>query len=258
MQDIEKLKNNGLHFARRTNNRRILASADGKTHYKEIAEKLGIHPTVVSGTLKEAEKLGLATKDSGFYKKNSGVMQYIPVERSELASKVYNIEFISEKLKKRIMKGSKPILPKYSNISAKIVGSSGKMTAAYQHLYFTENALRELIRKVFQKIPNWWVSALIPNDVKVNVSNTSSKIPYHVSPRNDELEYTHLGDLKKIIVKNWGMFSPYMNEKDKTKFSATIDKALPLRNAIGHCIPLSASDSKWVEMRFQDILLMIK
>lgn len=69
-----------------------------------------------------------------------------------------------------------------------------------------------------------------------------------------------MGQLKEIIASknNWGMFLPFLNEKDKNSFKATIDKAIPSRNSIAHCTPLTNEDFKFVEVRFKDILKMIK
>lgn len=133
------------------------------------------------------------------------------------------------------------------------------MAMAYQSLYAVENSLRELIRKVFNNENNWWVE-YVPSGVRTTVQKNISEMPYHAASRSDELEYTHLGQLKEIIIngKNWGSFLPYLKTSDKSDFSATINKAIASRNAIGHCIPLKPKDLKIVDVRLRDILEMIK
>lgn len=51
---------------------------------------------------------------------------------------------------------------------------------------------------------------------------------------------------------------PFLNEKNKNNFQATVDKAVPSRNSIAHCTPLNGDDFRFVEVRFKDILKMIK
>ena len=109
-----------------------------------------------------------------------------------------------------------------------------------------------------QKV-DWWKD-YVPSGIQIEIEYVIKKTPYHAVKRNDELEYTHLGQLKEIIIykKNWNDFLPYLNEKDKNSFAVTINKAIPSRNAIGHCIPLKSTDLKVVDVRFEDILKMIK
>jgi len=126
-------------------------------------------------------------------------------------------------------------------------------------LYIVENTLRELVRKVLSQRTDWWKN-YVPGDVQIDADNAIKKTPYDAPKRNDKLEYTHLGQLKEIIIckKNWNDFLSYLNEKDKNAFAVTINKAIPSRNAIAHCIPLKSKDLKVVDVRFEDILKMIK
>ncbi len=91
------------------------------------------------------------------------------------------------------------------------------------------------------------------------MEDAKTKYPYHGAKRRDELEYTHLGQLKEIITakRNWNLFLPFLKEKNKNSFQATIDKAIPSRNSLAHCTPLTGEDFKFVEVRFKDILNMI-
>ncbi len=133
------------------------------------------------------------------------------------------------------------------------------MAKAYLWLYITENTLRELIRKVFEKEQDWW-NKRVNGGIKNDVRDAKDKYPYDGAKRRDELEYTHLSQLKEIITakNNWNMFISFLEETDKNSFQATIDKAIPSRNSIAHCTSLNGEDLKFVEVRFKDILKMIK
>ena len=133
------------------------------------------------------------------------------------------------------------------------------MATAYLWLYVTENALRTLIRQVFCSEDNWWEVRVNPT-IKKDVAVTKSKDPYDGAVRKDELEYTHLGQIKEIIIasNNWTLFVPFLREKDKRSFQVMVDKAIPYRNAIAHCTPLTDVDLRIVNLRFKDILDMLK
>lgn len=254
MDDFNQHVKNCETFGKKPRYREILTKANGKNHYTEIAKQLDLHPTKVSSALRLAEKYGLAEKNKkGFYQKKPGVFTHIP---KTVPSEKKNSEGVSAmnrvtKKKKEAKKITGAV------VSNRVANSANKMMNAYNHLYITENALRELIRKVMTSTPNWWKSK-VPQDVKDNVTKEMGRVPYHAAARHDELEHTHLGELAKIIMKNWNMFAPFLHEQDKNKFNAIIGYAIPHRNAVGHCIPLKTEHLKTVEIRFQDILNMIK
>ena len=183
----------------------------------------------------------------------------MPPKRKIKGNSYKTIQDIIQKISKNRKIKSKPLPFSGLAIPNKTEVNLGKMANAYQALYAVENTLRELIRKVLNQKVDWWKNC-IPSGIQVEVEDTIKKTPYHAVERNDELEYTHLGQLKEIIIykENWNDFLPYLNEKDKNSFAATINKAIPSRNAIGHCIPLKLKDLKVVDVRFEDILRMIK
>ena len=258
-EDFNILKNNCQEYAKVLGAVDVLRNADGKRHYTKIAEVVGIHKTTTSGLLKKAEKLGLARKISeGVYKKNSGVLTLMPKIRNKKTSKKVDPNEIIKKLSnKRSAKVSSSNFP--PKISGKVAGDLTGMTKAFGLLYITENTLRQTIRNAISNKPNWWINH-IPSGIQKEVSISKSKEAYHAAIRNDELEYTHLGQLKEIIInkKNWSFCLPYLKERSQQSFSATIDKAIPSRNAIAHSIPLKKTDLKVVDVRFEDILKMIK
>ncbi|MCK4520953.1 MAG: hypothetical protein KAU20_00130 [Nanoarchaeota archaeon] len=254
---LTEVKENGKEFiADYPEGKNILRATDGKKNYEQIAKELELSKTYVSTVLNAAKKCHLANRITpGIFKKKSGVMSHIPEGKNKEKS-VSSINKIIKRAKRK---------PKITRLNDKPFSNRPlinieKMTLGYQNLFIVENTLRELIRKVFGKdVSNWWEEKVNDGIIK-DVKEAIEKYPYHGYKREDELEYTHLGQLKEIITakRNWNVFLPYLDEKDKASFSATIDKAIPSRNSIGHCIPLKNEDLKYVEMRFQDILRMIK
>jgi hypothetical protein len=233
----------------------ILRKANGKDDYKKIAKDLSLHDTTVSGLLRKAQQLGLATKTGNVYKKRTGILGYFPT-----STKKNKLEPLKTMVKKWANRK-----PKFASLQhqpifvANLQDKPEKMAQSYLWLYRTENILRDLIRHVFGGQQDWWnnrVNAGIQKDVE----DAIKRYPYDGAKRRDELEYTHLGQLKDIIIAkaNWHLFDQYLNEKDKESFRAVIDKAIPYRNSIAHCTPLTGNDLKVVEIRFNDILKMIK
>lgn len=259
MQDTELTKKNCAEYASSHKKAiEVLKRANGKDSYFEIAKITGIHKTKVSGLLKKAEKSGLVNKiKAGVYKKIPGILGYMPKKGKAKIMVGMTVADLTKKISQH--KGfSQNNFPSNLSIQSKITSSLDKMVLAYQSLYAVENSLRELIRKVFINKNNWW-NTDVPLGVQKSVQKNLSDMPYHAASRNDELEYTHLGQLKEIIIgKNWNSFLPYLKTKDKNDFSATVNKAIASRNAIGHCIPLTAKDLKIVDVRLRDILEMLK
>lgn len=254
--DAELIKSNCFTYSKlHPKAIQTLKLANGKLDYKQIASILKIHEKTVSPLLKEAYKLGLATKDSKFYKKVPGVLKYMPK-----ITKQKSLKKLVEQVKKARKKKFK--FPKTKNqeeFRINFKNKIEKMAKSYMWLYMTENSLRELIRKVLDNDKDWWV-AKVNSAIRSDVEKQMEIYPYHAASRQDELEYTHLGQLKEIIIakNNWQNFQPYLAETNKNNFMVIVDRAIPSRNCIGHCIPLNSEDSKVVEVRFQDILKMIK
>jgi DNA-binding Lrp family transcriptional regulator len=259
-ENIENLRKNCEEYAKAKKGIDVLRSADGKTHYKDIAQSAGIHPTTASSLLKKAERFGLAKKvKSGFYKKLPGVLGYMPSRKKAKNNSAKTVSDILQKLAKRKAAKRQPIPSSGVSIPVKVEVNLDKMANAYRDLYAVENTLRELIRAVLSPKADWWKNN-VPGGIQAVVAGIIQTTPYDAAKRKDELEYAHLGQLKEIIIskKNWSDFLPFLNETNKNSFSAIVDKAIPSRNAIGHCIPLKGKDLKVVDVRFEDILKMLK
>jgi len=260
IEDIRTWKSNCEEYARSSKKSvEVLRNANGKNHYKEIAKIVGIHPTRVSGLLKKAASIGLTTKvRPGIYKKKPGALSYMPPKNIVIKTATKTVSDILHRISKS---GKSKRIANFLGLTVpnRILISMDKMVNAYMNLYVVENTLRELIRKVFGKKVDWWEKN-VPSGIQDDVKNAIKRAPYHAATRNDRLEYTNLGQLKEIIIykKNWNDFLVHLNTKDKSDFSATINKAIPSRNAVGHCIPLQTKDLKVIDVRFEDILKMIK
>jgi len=259
IEDIKITKSNCEEYAHFGKSVEVLRNANGKNDYKKIAKILGMHPTSVSSLLKKAENMGLVVRiERGIYKKKPGVLGYMPTK--DMIAKVdgRTVPNIINRINKKNKSKKSTFLPSFT-VSNKVFINTNKMFNAYGNLYIVENTLRDLIRKTLEKKVDWWKKN-VPSGIQADVEDAINRAPYHAVIRNDRLEYAHLGQLKEIIIyrKNWNDFMPYLNTKDKNDFSATINKAIPSRNAVGHCIPLQAKDLKVVDVRFEDILKMIK
>lgn len=231
----------------------VLRKANGKTSYKDIAVSLKIHPTTTSSLLRQAEKLGLAEKIGEFYKKKPGILGYIgrsfsPRIRGGIVSETVN----------QISKRKRSTREIATPLGKPFQEKAQRMSEAYQWLYITENILRQLVRNVLGTEEDWWERS-VNESIRKDVRELKENYRYDAEARKDELEFTHLGQLKEIIISksNWSKFLPYLNEKDKNKFAAIVDKALPYRNSVAHSTQLSAAGFKKVEIRFQDILEMV-
>jgi hypothetical protein len=252
--DSELLKKNCLEYSKSHHKAIIvLRTLNGKTDYKSISQKLNLPATTVSYLQKKAQTLGLAQKQkNGLYKKTTGILEYFTSAKKDQKT-ITSQKTIPSRLKKIRMQRTEQ-----KKLSSSVISAHEKMLHAYSRLYITENLLRELIRAVFKEQKNWWNTDVVPKGVKNSVQDTQQKAPYHAAKRRDELEYAHIGQLKEIIVHNWKEFLPYLNEQNKEAFQVIIDRAIPSRNAIGHCIPLESEDLKIIEVRLNDIQRMIK
>jgi len=252
--DSERLEKNCQAYSRRHAKAiAVLKKADGKTHYTEIAKKLVLNKNSVSSFLKDAERLGLATKNGKFYKRVMGVSNYFPKANSKKQNHT-TINAIGQlsKAKEKLMARKKN---DYATVGTD--NTFNKMTSAYMSLYVTENSLRNLIRKVFTAEPNWW-SKKVNKGIRDAVQKQQVDYPYDGAKRKDELEYTHLSWLSEIITANWDSFLPYLHERDKNTFRTRVNSAIPSRNSIGHCTPMTGQDLRRVDLRFDDILKMLK
>ncbi|MEK6935993.1 MAG: hypothetical protein AABW67_04330 [Nanoarchaeota archaeon] len=153
------------------------------------------------------------------------------------------------------------IKPEKDNLSILLrINEAQKMASAYQWLYVTENALRDLIRKVYGSPTGWWNVNKVPQKVIDDVKRSMDQEKYDSAKRADELEFTNLDQLKEIITKNsnWNDFQSYLEVADKSTFRIKFEGTLSPRNCIAHSAPLKEKDLKVIDVRFEDVLNMIK
>ena len=234
----------------------ILKKANGKDNYKEIAKNLDINEKIVSPALSLANELGFAEKiKPGVYKKITSNMKYIPNKK-----KKNNQDSTMEDVMKKFSKVRKnKVKSNITTIKFDYETKVEKMTIAYKWLFITENILRDLIRQIIGKEDNWWENR-IPDGIKTSVNETINNSKYDDAPKKDNLDYTHIGQLKEIIIwkKNWKEFESVLKSKDRSNFEHELNRVIPQRNAIGHCIPLTGDDYKYAEMRLKAILKLLK
>lgn len=237
----------------------VLRNANGQNHYLKIAEDLGISKTRCSAILKFSGDLNISKKNKGGnYHKVAGVLGCMPKLKS--SKKGVQEGSLSEVSKKRVStavkKASKTVYP--SNIS--LPKNVSEMAVAYSWLYIVENVFRELVRKVYGKTEDWWSEKVVGKTIKDDVEESMEKYLYDAPKRTDELDYTTLQQLKEIITrsKNWDDFKPFLEEDNRKKFGLKFEIGFPLRNAVGHSILLNKRDLRSIEVKFGEILEMIK
>ncbi len=228
-------------------------SVKGKT-YKEIATKTDIHKTIVSNILNRAKGFGFVIKDKKGGWKKTKVIQGFNLSKLVKANSQAKKGNNKDPLKPLRREHKLPVVSK----GAKHARKAAKMAKAYTLLYTVENVLRDLVRKVYKDDPDFWKNK-VPQGVRNDVQGIKAKEKYHSTKRSDELEYTHLGHLKDIIVSksNWADFLLYLHEKDKSSFATVFNRAMPSRHAVAHSIPLTGKDLKVVDVRFTDIIDML-
>lgn len=255
--DSEQLEKNAQTLLKKfPEGKKILKKTDGKKNYQQIAKDLDTNEKIVSPALSLAKEMGFAERiKPGVYKKITSRMKLIP-DKKEKRKEIKSVDQIINKFtrkKRKISIPKKSIIFKYEN-------KVDKMTLAYSWLFITENMLRDLIRKVFgENVSSWWENK-VPQGVKDEVNKNILKSKYDDATKKDSLEYTHIGQLKEIIIfeNNWNAFKSCLNCQDKSTFEHDLNRLIPQRNGIGHCIPLTGDDFKYAEMRFKAVLKLLK
>ena len=257
--EISKIRE-GLKVIKRIHSKGIDAinKANGKRNYKEIAKIVGMPDTTCSLVLSLARKQNLVERKNGFYKKSRGI-------KGLDLLKLIKEEGIPEK--RRLVRGKTtrkeisltvrgvPLPPKGPYLTGSIIKKAIEMGRYYGCVFSLENALRELIRKSFENETDWW-DKFVPLGVRKEVEETIKKEKYFQSKRKDNLEYSHLGHLKEIIIskKNWTRFSKIIKEKNKQHFIFLMDRIIPPRHAIAHNVPLEKDDEEHIIFYVKDIL----
>lgn len=124
------------------------------------------------------------------------------------------------------------------------VSAADRMSQVYVAVAAFENSVREFVASVLLEScgENWWQECVQPNIRNDSEQRRESeeKVRWHVQRGIDPLNYTMIGDLLSIMLKNFDAFEPFIHDKDWVKnVFDTIEKS---RNVIMHCGQLSNRD----------------
>jgi len=226
----------------------VLSKAN-KRDNNEISKIVGISPNTISTILNRAKKYEYVEKVSGKWVKTKKI-------KGENLYKMAKVKFTKELNPK---KGFSKTGKKNHNLLSplKYYQEAKNMSECYIPIFCLENTIRDFLRNIFKKEKDW-IRKRIDSDILEDI-NKAKKEPYYAhKQRKDDLEYTTLGHLLKIMIsnKNWRDISPNLKEKDKRNFISTFQKVLPSRNSTGHCVILNKSDRDLVESRVKEITFM--
>lgn len=138
------------------------------------------------------------------------------------------------------------------------VEASG-MSENYEVFYCLEQAIRKLIAETMEDAEgaDWWNSARIPGDIKVDVGNLVKKERDNgITPRSDNMiDYTTFGQLSVIITSNWDLFEPTL--KRKRGVERVMANLNLLRGPIAHCCPMQEDEIDRLRLAVKDWFRMI-
>jgi hypothetical protein len=129
-----------------------------------------------------------------------------------------------------------------------------QMSVVYTAIAAFENSVRRFIYKVLiDKFgEEWWekgVSKSIQEFVEKR-RDDEEKTKWHGARGDDQLSYTELGHLPKIMQQNWELFEPYVRRIDwATSIFSTLERS---RNVIMHGGVLAMPDIERVGMSTRD------
>ncbi len=148
----------------------------------------------------------------------------------------------------------------YSQISSKLKDEAQMMSEHYEHFYSLEKSIRNLIVENMMKEfgENWWnnnVDPEIQNNVNYKIKYELGSILTKQSDHN--IDYTTFGELRKIILSNWKIFSVLFN-KDKSTFNRIMTDLNKLRNPIAHCTPFIDKEITRLNLTIDDWFELLK
>ena len=143
----------------------------------------------------------------------------------------------------------------YPQFDASIRSEAADMAKHYELFYSLEKSIRALVSDTLEaaeKTTDWWSTARVPPNVKIEVtSRTQKELDAGVTRRSlDELDYTTFGELSMIIAANWDVFgSLFSSKKAVEKVMASLNA---LRNPIAHCSPLAEDEQLRLQLTVRD------
>jgi len=131
---------------------------------------------------------------------------------------------------------------------------ASEMAVVYTAIAAFENSVRRFVFKVL--IENfgeeWWEKGVSRNiqEFVEKRRDDEEKTRWHGARGGDQLSYTELGHLPKIMQQNWELFEPYVSRIDwATSIFATLERS---RNVIMHGGVLAMPDIERIGMSTRD------
>ena len=141
-----------------------------------------------------------------------------------------------------------------------LINDAKQMAKIYPILFLFENSVRNLIKLILEKKYSaiWWNSRA-PIKVREDVEKRllmESKQRWHGKRGMHKIYYTNIGDLNRIISKNWPDFKEIFPSLDWIKIR--IEEIEISRNVVAHNNSLSSDDVKRVKLYYNDWLRQVK
>lgn len=144
-------------------------------------------------------------------------------------------------------------------LPASVARDAAEMASVYPKLYVLENSLRNVINRVLTANhgKGWWASRA-PADVRKRVGDrkdAEGKKPWHGKRASHEIYYSDLGDLRKLIERNWDDFAGIFPSRQW--ITQKLEELEPPRNVIAHNNPLSAKEQTRIELYSDDWIALL-
>ena len=130
-----------------------------------------------------------------------------------------------------------------------------EMALLYAVLHAFENTVQSMIRSALEeaKGPRWWDTDAVPEKMRTNVKKREDNIrknSWIEVRKGDSLDFTTLGDLANIIMKNWEIFETYIPSQVWIK--QRMEELEQARNFIAHNRVLQPEELKRMYMYISD------
>jgi len=147
----------------------------------------------------------------------------------------------------------------FAPIQEEIRNSSLQMQHAYRILYVLENMIRYLIDSRLSEAsgPNWFEKRATERMKKKiqKRKDDEKKHLWHTGRKHFPLYFLDFGDLKDLIVNNWGDFEDLL--PDQAWVKSRLDDAEKSRHVIAHTNVLSSREIHRLEMYLEDWIKQI-
>lgn len=144
-------------------------------------------------------------------------------------------------------------------IQEEIRNSSLQMQHAYRILYVLENMIRYLIEsRLSEAYGANWFAKRATEQMKKKIQKrkySDEKNLWHAGRKRSPLHLLDFGDLKNLIVGNWGDFEDLL--PDQAWVSSRLDEAEKSRHVIAHTNILSPREINRLEMYLEDWIKQI-